>query len=265
MDDFAEVLSSVRSRKFPYDARPKQKINWSKYDEAQEHEYPEVLWLIRNVVGEAANSYRLVRHDATGKAGHSADDIAKMLLAQQYEGRSDRVTMGYLNVVRERLGIDNRVSYKTLENAYSDYDVMAILNDVFFLTQQPVIGLEHEFSIDGTCFSTTTKANWESMKDEILGGNNDGKKRQFEKAVLAAGTTFKVISSFAVAHSPTANESPCLKPLFNQILYLYKLVKLMTADAAFISRENCEIIGSAGATPRIFPKKNITYWGPGGK
>ncbi|MDG6928018.1 MAG: hypothetical protein JRN01_06085 [Nitrososphaerota archaeon] len=92
-----------------------------------------------------------------------------MLLAQQYEGRSDRVTMGYLNVVRERLGIDNRVSYKTLENAYSDYDVMAILNDVFFLTQQPVIGLEHSFAIDGTCFSTTTKANWESMKDEILG------------------------------------------------------------------------------------------------
>ncbi len=61
MDDFAEVLSSVRSRTYPYKARPKQKRNWSLYDEAQEHEYPEVFWLIRNVVGEAANSYRLLR------------------------------------------------------------------------------------------------------------------------------------------------------------------------------------------------------------
>ena len=76
MDDFAEVLSSVRSRTYPYKARPKQKRNWTLYDEAQEHEYPDVL--IRDVVNEAANSYRLVRHDATGKSGYSADDIAKM-------------------------------------------------------------------------------------------------------------------------------------------------------------------------------------------
>ncbi|MGC8696805.1 MAG: hypothetical protein ACP5UD_10435, partial [Conexivisphaera sp.] len=46
------------------------------------------------------------------------------------------------------------------------------------------------------------------------------------------------------------------------ILYLYKMVKLMTADAGYISRENCDVIGSAGTVPRIFPKKNVSYWGP---
>ncbi|MDG7044688.1 MAG: hypothetical protein JRN02_04865 [Nitrososphaerota archaeon] len=85
------MLSSVRSRTYPYKARPKQKRNWALYDEAQEHEYPGVLGLIRDVVDEAANSYRLVRHDAAGKSGYFADEISKMLLAQQYEGRSDRV------------------------------------------------------------------------------------------------------------------------------------------------------------------------------
>ena len=215
MNDFAEVLASVRSRTYPYRARPKQKRNWALYDEAQEHEYPEVLGLIRDVVDEAANSYRLIRYDATGKSGYFADDIAKMLLAQQYEGRSDRVTVGYLSLVGRYLGIRNYTGYKTLENAYSDYDVMAILNDAFFITQQTVVMAEHEFGIDGTCFNTTIKANWESVKNQILGGR--GKKKQFEKAVLAAGTTFKIISSFAVTHSPTANESPYLRPLFNQI------------------------------------------------
>jgi len=34
MDDFAQVLSSVRSRTYPYKARPKQKRNWALYDEA---------------------------------------------------------------------------------------------------------------------------------------------------------------------------------------------------------------------------------------
>lgn len=33
-----------------------------------------------------------------------------------------------------------------LENAYSDYDVMSILNDIFFLTQQPVIMLEQDLA-----------------------------------------------------------------------------------------------------------------------
>ncbi|MDG6928019.1 MAG: hypothetical protein JRN10_07810 [Nitrososphaerota archaeon] len=80
--------------------------------------------------------------------------------------------------------------------------------------------------------------------------------------IIVADTTFKVISSFAITNSPRANESPYLKSLFNQVLHLYRLVTLMTADAAFISRENCETIGSAGAVPRMFPRKNITYWGP---
>jgi transposase len=40
------------------------------------------------------------------------------------------------------------------------------------------------------------------------------------------------------------------------------MVKLMTADAGYISRENCDVIGSAGAVPRIFPKKNVSYWDP---
>lgn len=62
--------------------------------------------------------------------------------------------------------------------------------------------------------------------------------------MLTGGTTFKIISSFAVTHSPTANESPYLRPLFNQIIYLYKMVKLMTADAGYISRENCDVIGT---------------------
>ncbi|MGC8661999.1 MAG: hypothetical protein ACP5TZ_05820, partial [Nitrososphaeria archaeon] len=62
--------------------------------------------------------------------------------------------------------------------------------------------------------------------------------------------------------TPTANESPYLRPLFNQIIYLYKMVKLMTADAGYISRENCDVIGSAGTIPRIFPKKNVPYWDP---
>ena len=248
MEEFETVLASVRARKSPYVSKPGSRIRWKGYDLAQEQEYPEVIGLIRAAVDQASRSYVLIRKDAAGRARSSADDIAKLLLVQQYEGRSDRVAVGYLNVIGERLGINHMVGYKTLENAYSDYDVMAILNDVFFLTQQPVANLEHEFSIDGTCFNNTIKANWESMKDEILRlsgkgvRSKDRRRRQFDKVMIAAGTTFKVISSFAVTSVPTANESPYLRPLFKQIVKLYGQVLLMTADAAFIS-EKGELLG----------------------
>ncbi len=84
---------------------------------------------------------------------------------------------------------------------------MAILNDAFFLAQQPVIGLGHDFSIDGTCFSTVIKANWESAKDEILVGGG----KQFEKAVLAAG---RHNLQDRLCSDAAANASS-LRPLFN--------------------------------------------------
>ncbi|MDG7041872.1 MAG: transposase [Nitrososphaerota archaeon] len=271
LQEFSQRVVQVRSRAFPYRSKQKPHRSWSDYDQAQEHEYPEVLGLIRVAVDEASKSYNLVRHDATGRGGYSSDKIARLILAQQYDGRSDRVSVGYLRVVGKRIGASiPDMGYKTLENAYSDYDVMAIINDVFFLTQQPVLELEHIFSLDGTCFSNTLKANWESTKERLMKkstgkkghhGRRQGvrKKKQFEKAVLAAGTTFKIITSFVTTGAPNANESPYLKPLFLQIVELYDEVKLMTGDAAYPSRRNCSLIASHGAVPRLFPRKNSTF------
>ena len=148
MDDFESVLSEVKSKTYPYKERKKKETEWRLYDEAQKHKYPDVLELIGKVVDEASRSYRLLRRDVIGKPGYRADNIVKAILAQQYEGKPDRVTEGYISLVMDRLGIDELVDYKTNENAYSDYDVMMILNYVFFITQQPVLMLERRLSID---------------------------------------------------------------------------------------------------------------------
>lgn len=41
------------------------------------------------------------------------------------------------------------------------------------------------------------------------------------------------------------------------------LNRTRSADAAFLSRENCDLVTEAGATPRIVPKRNVTL-NPGG-
>jgi transposase len=246
-------------------SKPKEKRCWARYDEAQENEYPEVIRLVAEMVDTASLSYELVRRDAAGRGCSRSDDIAKFVLAQQYDGRSDRVAMGYLRMIRRQLRAHGTISYKTLENAYGDADVIAILNDVFFLTQLPVKDLEHDFSIDGTCHPTTIKENWESCKDEILrlagkraSSRKERKRREFEKTVLAVGTTFKIIASFARTRSPFSNESPYLKPLLHQVAELYAIVVKVCMDSGFLSRENCTLIEEAGAMPRILPKKGVS-------
>ena len=270
LDEFKVVLKSVKARAFQYSPRKPEGRCWSGYDTAQRNEYPDVIDLIARLIDVASEGTGpLVGFDVTGRPCLSKPDLAKLVLAQQYDGRSNRVSLGYMSLMKPYLRIDEGFdpSYKTLERAYDDPDVMVLLNDAFFITQQPVSGIEHSFGIGGTCFGTTTKMNWESSKDEILGlnGNREEgeKKSGFAKAIIAAGTTFKLISSFAVARSPHANESPYLKPLLNQIAELYAEIAVLCADAAFISRENCNEVARHGAVPRIFPRENVTPWARG--
>ncbi len=145
-----------------------------------------------------------------------------------------------------------------MERAYDDPAVIAILNEVFFLTQRLVRMREGSFAVDGTCFPATIKPNWESAKARFLKNPKPGGRRISEKAAMASGTTFKIIPGFAVASTPYANDSPYLKPITRQIGQLYEDVTVIVADPAFLSRENCAAVALLGAKARIIPKGNVS-------
>jgi transposase len=229
---------------------------------AQVNELPEVVSLMGRLI-DAAD----VGMPAGRGCAHPKAHLAKLILAQQYDGRCNRNSIGLLSLMGEKLGIPstrNQPSYKALERAYDDPAVISILNEVFFLTQRPVSLREERFAVDGTCFPTTIKENWESAKTRFLKKNPKG-RRIFEKTVLACGTTFKIISAFAVAATPYTNDSPYLKPILRQIVQLYDHVGLIAADSAFLSRENCASIAELGAKPRIMPKGNVSLKAKGFK
>lgn len=260
---FEERVRSVRSRSFEYQPKKAPPRPWAAYDKAQEREIPEVIETIARIVEQASAAFPLPpRRDAIGREPYPKRDLAKLILAQQYDGRCNRVSIGLLSMFRTFLRIRKAPSYKVLERAYDDPDVVALLNEAFFLTQLPVMKLEHEFAFDGTCDPTTIKQNWESSKDEILrlagkkGAGKARERRAFEKTVLAVGTTFKIIACFARTRSPFSNESPYLRPLLDQVGELYALVLKVCIDSAYLSRENCDLIEKVGAMPRILPKTN---------
>ena len=263
LTEFRQVFRSVRDGSYPYHPRVPKPTPWRCYDMAQMNELPQVI----SLTGRLADEASFGGHAGRGGA-HPKGDLAKLILAQQYDGRSNRVSIGLHSILRGSLSIPstrNPPSYKALERAYSDPAVIGILNEVFFLTQKPVQVLEARFAVDGTCFPTTIKANWESAKKQFAEKSGGEKRKVFEKAILACGTTFKIISGFAVASTPYANDSPYLKPILGQIRELYDHVRLIAADSAFLSRENCASIAELGAKPRIMPKGNVTFRAGGAK
>jgi len=263
LTEFRQVLRSVKDGSYPYHPREPTPISWRRYDMAQVNELPEVISLMGRLI-DAVD----VGMPAGRGCAHPKAHLAKLILAQQYDGRCNRNSIGLLSLMGERLGIPSTrspPSYKALERAYDDPAVIGILNEVFFLTQRPVQASEESFAVDGTCFPTTIKENWESAKKRFTKKDGDKKRSVFEKTVMACGTTFKIIAAFAVAATPYTNDSPYLKPILIQIGTLYRHVNLIATDPAFLSRENCASIAELGAKARIMPKGNLSLKAKGFK
>jgi hypothetical protein len=137
--------------------------DWSSYNEAQVNEMADTLNLIRRFVdrGSARIPERPRRR---GRPPFPARGVEGLLL-QTYFGVSDRVAAGLVRLFKEKLGIANEFSYKTIEG-YDPSPVSEILREVFRLTNEHENAKEDTFSMDGTGEPTSSKVNYESVRSE---------------------------------------------------------------------------------------------------
>lgn len=258
---FNKLMEKMKNENFKYIPKEEKQIEWAKYDKAQINEINNMLLFIRDVVNEACrglNINEISEKKERGRPPKPPRDLAKAVLMQQYFGVSNRATEGLVKLFREKMQIHSRFSYKAIERAYEITDVTLILQEVFKITQEPIRDKEHNFSIDGTGLPTSTKQNWEQDKKK-------SETKGYEKMVAMVGTTYKMISAVTLTENPEGNESPYLEPLVMETAKKYDEIDLVTGDAAYISRENCNIIASIGAIPRIYPKQGITLRQKGSK
>jgi len=249
-----ELIKELKDKEFKYIPREEREIDWSKYDEAQLNEINDMLLMIRDTVNEAA--IRLGIKDAKfggpGRPPYPPEDLAKAILMQQYFEVANRGAAGLVLLFKEKMGIKQAFSYKTIERAYEDPLVTLILNEVFKMTQEPVKGLEHNFSADGTGLPTSMKQNWEHDRDD------EEKQAGYEKMVAMVGTTYQLITAVEFPENPMAHDSPFFGPLLRETASSYSSVELVCLDEAFLSRDNCNLIEGVGAVPRISLKRGIT-------
>ncbi len=248
------LIREIKSRRFPYRPREGREIDWSKYDQAQLREINDMLLTIRDAVDEAALRLGLEEWhpEGPGRPPYPPADMAKALLIQQYFGVSNRVAAGLVLLFREKMAIREAPSYKAIERAYEYPEVLAILEEVLRLTQEPLKSVEHNFAADGTGLPTSVKHNWERDRDD------EQERASFQKLVAMVGTTYSLVSAVEFPENPYAHDSPFLEPLLHRTSAVYPSIGVVSLDEAFLSRENCELINAVGGIPRISLKQGIT-------
>lgn len=254
-----QLVDQVRARKFPYEPRDPKPIDWGAYTDAQINELNDVMILIRDTV-DAVPDQPALRHGGRGRAKeYDAKDLAKTLLVQQHFAISNRAAEGYARFLKEKLRLDRVPHYKAIERAYEDARVRHVLDEVFALTQLPEQDHIEGYTLDGSGLPRDVKGNWERDKS-----TKDAKKERFDGSVAMLTVPHMIVTAHVKRIVGFENESPTLKPLIETtVAHHGRLDGFVTADAAFLSRANCDLIEKAGATPRIFPKRNATL-NPGG-
>ncbi|KXA98038.1 hypothetical protein AKJ37_01655 [candidate division MSBL1 archaeon SCGC-AAA259I09] len=177
--------------------------------------------------------------------------MAKAVLIQQYFDVANRNTAGLVLLFEEKMWFERPFSYKSVERAYEDPRVVAILNEVFDMTQETVSDKESSFAPDGTGLPTSMKKNWESEKN---GDDHEG----YDYMVGMSGTTYGIYSAVEFPKNPNAHESPFFEPLLQRTAAHYSSIDLVSGDSAFLARDNCDLVIEAGGIPRFYPKKGIT-------
>jgi transposase len=248
--DIRDRDNGLTDKKFKYKPREPKKRDWFWYTEAQVNEMNDYLVLIKNMVDAARERLDYIegRESNPGQQPKSPFDLAKAVLLQQYFQASNRVAAGLSLAFKEKLGIEKVLTYKDIERAYSNQDVMTILDEIVKMSNEPVKDSETRFSIDGTGVENSVRQNYASDKEE------DAKGAGYDMLVGMVGYEYKMFSAFGIGGP--GEESPFLIPLLGRTHRMFSRIDMVSADPAYLSRDNCDYIESIGAKPGIFPKKN---------
>ena len=269
-----KLIGQARDQELPYEKRPKKPINWTMYDVAQCNEIVDAMDLIRELVDAAAERVRARSpppRTGPGRPPTDPADIAKVLLVQSYFGVSNRVAEGLLGLLGPKLGIEGRFSYKTIERGYDREAVNAILDEAMRISNAPIEGLEHAFSIDGSGTPTSMKQNYahdrERQRKGRKGDEKDADKaddsfpestKDYVFAVATVGTEYKLIASYQNSNDHSRGEMSFFRDAAQETKAMHPEMDMLCADGIYTNRPACEVLQELGITPRMMPKRNVT-------
>lgn len=226
--------------------RPTYRQNWPAYNSAQNAELdlfdPILYSLLCDVVDPAPPA-------RTGRPRARLSDLLICAVEKVYYKRGFRVSTALYRDLHRAGYIGRPPSQNMPAVALGRADVTPILlkavNDAAF----PLAALESEFAIDSTGFRTRSFGDYCSEKYGAPAHNI------WKKPQLFVGTKTHAVVALAVTDAHVA-DCPQLPGLVKRAVEAGFVLREVYADRGYLSSQNYEAIGTAGATPYIMFKEN---------
>ena len=187
-----------------------------------------------------------------GRPRVSLRDMVFAAVFKVYSTVSCRRFMCDLEDARQKGHIGKAPDYNTIFKYLEMPGLTPILKAMILESSLPLRAVEVDYAIDSSGFSTSRFVRWLDYKY--------GKPMQiydWVKVHLMTGVKTNIVTAVEIADR-NANDCPQFKPLFEATTRNGFRIGEVSADAAYLSHENMEMVEQAGGTPYICFKSNTT-------
>jgi transposase len=233
-----------------YTKNPKKTYtqNWPLYYQACRNEKLMFLQILKDAV-----DYLTIKYDCAGVGRPKAfiPDILKSICIKAYHNYSTWRLESELKLCKSRGIIENVYKRSCIAKYMDDPKIKGLLEELYKIIAEPLAPIETQYAIDATGVSNAYKAKkWVEVR------LNNQLHKQYAKLHIVSGTITNVIVGCEITDG-NRNDSPILKDIFPEAANRFQ-IKELSADAGYLSRDNCRIVAANGAVPFIKPKKNST-------
>ena len=219
--------------------------NWSEYDKASINQKTLFMKLLKDITGNLNQEYKF------GRPTLPLSDMVYSSVMKVFTTFSLRRFMSDMQIAKEKGYVNVTPCYASVGHFMQKKEITPLLVKMVTLTSLPLRTIEKDFAIDSTGFGTSIFQRWYSFKH-----GKEISSRRWVKCHFITGVKTNIIPSVKIT-SEFDNDSPELRELVKTTSENFEMEEV-SADKAYLSRDNMNLIEEAGATPFIPFKSNST-------
>ena len=221
--------------------------DWANYTKAQVEEGRHFNELLKDLVANVPEPIR----EGAGRPPVPLKEALFCAIEKVYSMKSSRRAHSAYEDAEHKQQITKAPNYNVINILLNDANITPILTNLLHITAMPMKEIETAFAPDSTGFRTSQFSDYCEKK------HNTKKEHKWIKAHLICGTKTNVVCD-AIITDENGADSPQLIPLVQNMIDMGFRPQEISADKAYLSRDNMAFINSVEAVPFIPFKTNST-------
>ena len=215
---------------------------WSMYNAAQVQEFDQFLYQLVSLVDESEQHM--------GRPKLKLKDQLFCCIMKVYSQLSSRRAKYLYHDAQLRQQIEHNPHFNITSKTLNKSEMTTILHKLVRLSAQPLAGIEADFAVDSSGFRCST------FGEYCRYAHGTSRVHNWLKVHISTGVYTNIVADVVITDEHGA-DSPQFKKLIKNTAKNFS-IREISADAAYSSRKNLEIVSRHGGTAYIPFKSNAT-------